>query len=50
MNHYRIALALTSALLLLPVGFFLYLGGFARFPTDVLILSPLRAHPQSLDS
>jgi hypothetical protein len=41
MNHYRIALALTSALLLLPVGFFLYLGGFARFPTDVLILSPL---------
>jgi hypothetical protein len=30
MNHYRIALALTSALLLLVLGFFLYLG-FARF-------------------
>jgi hypothetical protein len=32
MNHYRIALALTLALVLLPVGFFLYLGGIARFP------------------
>jgi hypothetical protein len=41
MNHYRIALALTSALLLLVLGFFLYLSGFARFPSGALTLSSL---------
>jgi hypothetical protein len=39
MNHYRIALALTLALVLLPVGFFLYLGGIARFPREAVPLS-----------
>jgi len=41
MNHYRIALALTLALVLLVVGFFLYLGGFARFPRGAVTLSSL---------
>src|SRR5947209_13769861 len=41
MNHYRIALALTLALVLLVVGFFLYLGGFARFPGGAVWLSSL---------
>jgi hypothetical protein len=41
MNHYRIALALTSALVLLEVGFFLYLGGFARFPRGAVTLSSI---------
>jgi hypothetical protein len=41
MNHYRIALALTSALLLLVVGLFLYLGGSARFLSSALTLSSL---------
>jgi hypothetical protein len=35
------ALALTSALVLLVVGFFLYLGGFARFPRGAVTLSSL---------
>jgi len=41
MNHYRIALALTLALVLLVVGFFLYLGGFAWFPRGAVTLSSL---------
>jgi hypothetical protein len=41
MSHYRIALALTLALVLLVVGFFLYIGGFARFPSSALTLSSL---------
>jgi hypothetical protein len=41
MNHYRIALALTLALLVLVVGFFLYLRGFARFPRGAVTLSSL---------
>src|SRR5262245_22702141 len=41
MNHYRIGLALTSALVLLVVGFFLYLGGVARFPRGAVTLSSL---------
>ena len=41
MNHYRIALALTLALVLLVVGFFLYLGGVARFPRGAVTLSSL---------
>jgi hypothetical protein len=41
MNHYRIALALTLALVLLVVGFFLYLGGFARLPSSAVTLSSL---------
>jgi hypothetical protein len=41
MNHYRIALALTLALVLLVVGFFLYLGGIARFPSGAVTLSSL---------
>ena len=41
MNHYRIALALALALVLLSVGFFLYLGGFARFPRGAVTLSSL---------
>src|SRR5262249_29108850 len=41
MNHYRIALALTLALVLLVVGFFLYLDGVARFPRGAVTLSSL---------
>jgi hypothetical protein len=41
MNHYRIALALTLALVVLVVGLFLYLGGVARFPRSALMLSSL---------
>src|SRR5262249_61279596 len=41
MNHYRIALALTSALVLLVVGLFLYLGGFASFTRSAVKLSSL---------
>ena len=41
MNHYRMGLALTSALALLVVGFFLYLGSVARFPRVALTLSSL---------
>src|SRR5262245_12976545 len=41
MNHYRIGLALTSALVLLVMGFFLYLGGVARFPRGAVTLSSL---------
>jgi hypothetical protein len=41
MNHYRIALALTLALVLLVVGLFLYLGGVARFPRSAVTLSSL---------
>jgi len=39
MNHYRIALALTSWLVLLVAGFFLYLVGLARFPKVAVELS-----------
>jgi hypothetical protein len=41
MNHYRIALALTLALVLLVVGLFLYLGGVARFPREAVTLPSL---------
>jgi len=41
MNHYRIALALTLALALLSVGFFLYLEGVASFPRVAVTLSSL---------
>jgi hypothetical protein len=41
MNHYRIALALTLALVLLVVGLFLYLGGVTRFPRSAVTLSSL---------
>src|SRR5262245_51756039 len=41
MNHYRIALALTLALVLLVVGLFLYLGGVARFPRSAVTLPSL---------
>src|SRR5437016_2118951 len=41
MKHCRIALALTLALVLLVVGFFLYLGGVARFPRSAVTLSSL---------
>src|SRR5262249_22333051 len=41
MNHYRIALALTSALVLVVVGLFLYLGGSARFARSAVTLSSL---------
>jgi len=39
MNHYRIALVLTSALVLLVGGFFLHLVGLARFPKVAVELS-----------
>ena len=39
MNHYRIALALTLALVLLVGGFFLSLVGVARFPKVAVELS-----------
>src|SRR5215831_15331386 len=41
MNHYRIALALTLALVLLVMGLFLYLGGVPRFPRSAVTLPSL---------
>src|SRR6516164_11284151 len=41
MNHYRIALALASWLVLLVAGFFLHLIGLARFPKVAVELSSL---------